>query len=163
MKLSLFLTVLFISTILQIAFFSQFTILGAKYEMLFALTIFISLRYNWYEGAICGIWCGLFNDIFSLGSLGVGSFIYGISGFIAAISKNFIFTQHISIKLMILFIMSFISSILYIIFIQGIDIIFDLWTIYKLKITSIALINTFFSAIFYKILNNITKSDGLQN
>lgn len=143
-------------TILQISFFSYFNILNQHYEILFALTIFIGIKCSWYEGGITGIFAGFLNDVFSIAPFGSSIFIYSISGFIVAFFENFIFTQHISTRLFILFVMSIFNSFLSLTIINGIHMIFEIWNSYKLTILTIASINTICSIPVYIMLDKIT-------
>ena len=156
MKPYQFILVLFVSVILQIAVLPNLTILDAHYEIFFAVTIFMSIKYGWYSGTLSGIWCGLLNDICTTGPFGYFVFLYALSGFFAASFRKIIFTQHIATKLLILFIMSIASSLVSIFFFKGFDWIVEIWSLYKLNILSIAAVNTLFSIPVYLFLDKLS-------
>lgn len=156
MKPLIFLIIIFLSVVLQVSFFPMFKIFNNHYEILFSLTIFIALRYSWQEGAIAGIFFGLLNDIFSLSSFGMSSFVYSIIGFFSGFFQNIMFVKNIVSKLFILFLMSIAAGILTIFLLQGSDALFEIWTKYKIHLLSISCINALFSLPLYYLLDYMT-------
>ena len=156
MKAYQFILVLLVSLIFQIAVLPNLVVLDAHYEILFAVTIFISIKYGWYSGTVSGLWCGLLNDICTTGPFGFFVFLYSLSGFFAASFRKIIFTQHIATKLLILFIMSIAASLVSIFFFKGFGWIVEIWSVYKLNILSIAAVNTLFSIPVYLFLDKLS-------
>ena len=156
MKFYILIIILLVSTIAQVSIFSQFPVLGIRFELLFAITIYISTKYDWYEGCLTGIWCGLLNDLFSITPFGLSVFVYSIAGFLAAFFENIIFTQHISTRLLILFLMSIFATVITLLLTNEENLFMIMWQIYKFHILSIASVNTLFAVPCYIILDKIT-------
>lgn len=159
MKNIVFIITLLAASILQAAVLPEMSVMDNHYEIFFAITIFFSIKYSWYEGCISGIWCGLLNDVFSLGPFGMSVFVFSISGFIASFFQKIIFTQHIATRLFILFIMSIVATIITIFLMNDLSFIFRIWSTYKLNILSIASVNTIFSIPVYHILDKVSYDD----
>ncbi|EKD26841.1 MAG: hypothetical protein ACD_79C00991G0001 [uncultured bacterium] len=155
MKFLHFVTILIIGTVAQVSLFSEIPFTDVYYELLFAITVFIGLKFNWYEGCIAGIWCGIFNDIFSATNFGYSVLTYGLSGFLAAFFENIIFTQYTGTRLLILFIMTLFANII-LIFLNNSPLVFlETLPSFKLSLLKIAAINTLFSIPLYIMLDKV--------
>ncbi|MBN2143093.1 MAG: rod shape-determining protein MreD [Candidatus Aureabacteria bacterium] len=151
----LFFIILICSVILQICIFDHVRLLGIHYELLFSLTVFIGIKYDWKKGYLCGLWCGLLNDVFSIGPFGFSVLTYGFTGLSVSSFQTVIFTQQLGTRLFILFIMSILISF-FSFMILDLFYYSEKQVLFKLDLLSVAIVNTVFSIPLYRFLDNIS-------
>ncbi len=158
-----FYSLLLFSTILQVAFFPEWVLLNVHFEILFAITVFIGIKYDWYSGIKSGILFGFAQDIFSIGPFGLSILTYGIAGFLASVFEIVIFTNHLSTRLFILFLLSLLTSITTLFIenlIQGHLHFFGPSDFLELNILSVCFVNTLFAFPLYLLLEKIPSRYG---
>jgi len=150
-----FLFSLLVVTLLQTTIFNHLPVFHAHYEMLFCFAIFLGVRFDWREGYFGGIACGLFHDLFSMTPFGLSVFTFSIGSTLASLFHAVIFTQHISTRLFIVFIMSILNTGMQLLFLHGSDFFISFNEILKMDILSVAVVNTLFSLPAFLVLEKM--------
>ena len=146
----------FITYLLQVNFFSWFTIAGIKPNLFIILTLFVSLFSGTKVGIPYGIIIGLFCDILLGKNIGINAVMLGIIAFIAGyLDKNFSKESRITIMLMVMGITCFFEIGSYIMQIVELSILIEPFPFF---IT--LLIEIFYNAIVTIILYPIMQKIG---
>ncbi len=146
----------FITYLLQVNFFSWFTIASIKPNLFIILTLFVSLFAGTKVGIPYGIIIGLFCDLLLGKTIGINAVMLGIIAFVAGyLDKNFSKESRITIMLMVMGVTCFFELGSYIMQIIELSILIE-----PLPFLITLLIEIFYNAILTIILYPIIQKIG---
>jgi rod shape-determining protein MreD len=144
---------------LQVAFFPEWAWKGVHFEILLVIPVFLGIRFGWNTGIQSGLLFGLAQDIFSTGPFGLSVLLYGIAGFLASIFEIVIFTNHLSTRLFILFLLSLLTGLATLCvgdLLQGHLHFFEFRAFLQWNLVSVCFVNTLFAFPLYFLLEKIS-------
>jgi len=105
-----------VSAIIQLSVLPSINFFNIKPDILLILVIFFNLYFSFKKGLIIGSLCGLLKDVFSSSVFGLNLLSFIICIFIIKRIKKYIYKEDYLIRISIVFLISFINSIIYCVF-----------------------------------------------